>query len=1016
MCRYLIYILLFVFVSLQSGIVYAQVVVDDANQGYSEADSVKTEAVADNDELNVEDDDKGDSDEAIVMTEESDSLRRADFNAMNYLMLKRYRPDYKRFDNSHFYNNMFISIDGGIRGFIPRDGESRFLLGNRFRLLLSKYFNPYSGLRLYGSYAGTKREWDRSDLRIYSVGADYLFNISSYIGGFDPERLFEFVSIQGIGGNISSLNGLKGVSADLHWGIQAKMNLGQRVELYVEPGIDFLLGNAMPNEEGRERNSNVGYYALFGLNYRLGHAYRTETDSIYSTDGFFFSFAGGVQAQNSFFTRNMGLRYALGPSLEFSFGKWLIPQLGMKLTAFATADSWRPIDTEVMDFNRLAAYGGGRLEFIANPLKFFSRTSDSRFTVEPSAGIEFGLGFKQDNNLRKVSYLGFTGAIQFKYKVGEDVAFFVEPRYSRVPYELVQLNVINELTETPFVDNVFSLNFGVEVSSAAKGNRKSQTHANNGFVPHMTFSSGVGPAMVVQQRHYYRRTIGHSSTFGLGYLFNPVSGLRADLNIGTVTSHMPQSLSQSFASVSLNYTIDLTSLFNSYDADRRWSVEMFGGPMIGGVSDNFTKKKAAFGIQAGGRISYKVSSDFDFYVEPRMYGFTRRLFPMLSGSPGIAAVGLGGTYHFMYRNRKIPAASAPGGFFDNTFAGFSVGTATSLNSLGSDNRAIARFGAMGSDYRFYIGKWLNPYFGVRASASACFYSYSLSNDDSERDKVQSLAGAGIEFMFNPFRVVDADTRYMFELVPVTGLQVRKLSKQMDGDYVDSKAVTSLSAALQLRYNATENISVVLEPSYSRVPYSLAAGTFVNDMMSVSLGVEMRHSELGSIKKSYKMLKDYDRYWFVSVNGGLNSNLEYRKNGKSCKGYIIEALGGYSFTPLSSARLGIDYTQLNMDNVNMRNYSLSLNYMFNIGNIVGGYVDRNIDVYLFAGPVFSVKDYDEVLFGAGGEVGALVNIKAYKNLYVNIQPKMRIYSEKFSNEDKGDLPLNFSLSAGLTYHF
>lgn len=1015
-----LYILLILILSFSFSSGYAQEIETDTEINVTDAEISVTDSVG-TDSIDTEKKDGMD----IVMTEESDSVRRVDFNAFNYMNLKRARSESQSFDISRFANNMYVSFDGGVNGYLRKEGEATILIGNKFRASVSKYFKYHSGLRLSLGYANSKRKYDRKELSAFSFDADYLFSLSNYVGGFNPGRMFEIISVQGIEAATSSLDGHRGVYGNLHWGFQGKLKVGPRFNLYVEPLVNFYLGEVFPSADNLQ-SLNLGYTALFGIDYRFGNAYNTgnEEEEISGNEGYFFSFAGGVQAQNSYFTRDMGLRHALGPSIQFSVGKWLIPQIGLKLTGFASADSWRPIDLEKIGYNRLAAYGGGRVELIANTFKFFKRTKELPFSVEPSAGLEFGLGFKQDENLRKVNYLGFTGAVQFKYKVEDGVSLFIEPRYSRVPYGLKKPNVIGEITETRYVDNLISLNFGVEVSNMRGLFEKENISDKDKFIPHLIFSTGIGPAMVVQQRHHYNRTVGHSANMGVGYLFNSVSGMRVDLNTGTVTSRDPEELSQINTAVSLNYVFNITNLFNGYDTSRRWNVEMFVGPLVGGVTENYTDKKAAFGIHAGGRVSYSPTEGFDFYLEPRMYGYTKRLFPMLSGSPAVANLNFGSAYHFMYRGHKFKPALAEGGFFDNTFLSLSAGITNSLNNFTSVYTASQKLHSFGPEYTLSLGKWINPYIGLRASFTGSFFTSDIS-DDTANDKISAYVGGGLDVMFNPFKLANPYGFYRFEVVPYAGFDIRKLVRQMPGEYVDSTPATSLSAGLQLRYNATSNISIVLEPSYSRVPYTIFEGgnkIKKNDnLLSLSIGLELRHTN-NPERESIKVQRtNYRRYWFASVSGGMNLFFAHTRKGNSNVGGIAELYGGYSLTPFSAFRLGVDYSMTRgWEKANRNNmYSVALNYMFDLGRFVSGRNEKDLfGVQLFAGPVFSLKDGINKKSGIGLEIGLLNSVKVYENISVNLQPKIRVFSKDFSDIEgvRSDVPVYFSLSAGVSYAF
>lgn len=58
----------------------------------------------------------------------------------------------------------------------------------------------------------------------FGLQADYLLNVSSYVNGYNPGRIFEFLTVAGIGYQLSSLAGRMEHVADLHLGFQLKLH------------------------------------------------------------------------------------------------------------------------------------------------------------------------------------------------------------------------------------------------------------------------------------------------------------------------------------------------------------------------------------------------------------------------------------------------------------------------------------------------------------------------------------------------------------------------------------------------------------------------------------------------------------------------------------------------------------------------------------------------------------------------------------------------------------------------
>ena len=117
-----------------------------------------------------------------------------------------------------------------------------------------------------------------------------------------------------------------------------------------------------------------------------------------------------------------------------------------------------------------SAYAGGRLEGMLDATYFFNgRQLNPKFSVNVLAGGELGY-IQKENGYRpaKGGYTGFTGGLQFKYRLWGDVSLFAEPRTSLASYSLKT----NEKEEgryvaKKFTDNLYSINICLLYTSDA---------------------------------------------------------------------------------------------------------------------------------------------------------------------------------------------------------------------------------------------------------------------------------------------------------------------------------------------------------------------------------------------------------------------------------------------------------------------------------------------------------------------------------------------------------------------
>lgn len=952
----------------------------------------------------------------IIFSEETDTARRVDYNALSYFQMERYRPDHSKFSDKSFFDNMSVGLYGGYAGLVNR-GAVNVDADLSIGVSLSKFFNPVSGLRLSATYMRPYSNMHRDNLGIFNFSADYLLDLTSFVTDFEPGSIFRLISAQGIGVNRSSSAGLTDLAYDVHWGLKFRFETKTRLDFFVEPRLMLYTDQIDLSQNRNWRKYDLGYGVFAGVDYSLGNSYREylPESKYYGWNGVFLGFTGGVQRQVAEVGGNVGFMNSLGPSLAVSVGKWFRPVVGIRTSLFASGNSWASLENS--NFVRQAVYGGARLEGLLD-LMAFSGSGRGRFSLVPSAGLELGMTFKQAADYTRTNYLGATAALQFKYWAEPDLALFIEPRFSYVPFGYDENGGVRGDN-----DKIIALNFGVETMNLGRGFSESNilSRKRDEFTPHFTFSAGIGGAVVVQQSHYFDRTMTHMANIGLGYWFNSVSGLRADGNMGSLISRMPSSLSQINVSASLNYTLNVLNLVAGYDSSRNWDAEIFLGPMLGVVSQNATTDKLHFGVQGGGRLSYRLPYGFDFYLEPRMHVYTRRLFPVGSGTPAIAAMNFGGTYHFAYKGGNRGNVERFGkSFVDNTFVGFTAGP---MNSLANIKNSL--WSATGTEYSFYLGKWMTPYIGLRGSVYADYYSYLAYNDESRLDRTQAFAGAGLELMFNPFRIADPDTYYMFELVPMAGIRTGLFFKQSaSSGSVAKGAYTSFTAAMQLRYNAARNMALVVEPRWTRTPFNTtySAGKRAvsrENHLSLNVGVELTHSMSDRFVKVAQSRQGYMPYWFASVSGGIATRVTAARYGTANVGYSVDLSAGHSFTPLSSVRLGYSYVSIPSimrggNDLSMNN--ISLDYMFEVSNLVAGYdPDRRVGLQLFAGPVLSVQEGNGSQTRFGLEMGGLGYAMLTDNLMFTLQPKGLAFPLTGGDKPKSR-QLMFNLNAGLTYRF
>lgn len=393
------------------------------------------------------------------------------FNALDYSMQKRYRPKNMEFVNKSWADNTFLELNMGVEDFLKREGAEMGLY-KIFSAGYGKMFTPVHGARLNlnGGWALHKRTSD-SYMRI-GLQASHLFNITAYMKGYNPSRVFELSTVLGLGYTYSKMIDKSAFSVgEIHAGIQMRLRLMDNLSLMLEPTIGLYSDGIDHYTKTNWHKYDVGYGAKLGLIYDINKSASVSRKTKGTPGGIFVSFAGGIQYQYSNIVREMGIKNSLGPHISLSAGKWFLPYLGVRGSLFYGGDTWNrngiynDEGTLIAENKLNCSYIGARIEAMVNALEFAELDVNRWLAVSVIGGLEIAGMNKTDVTQNvKYTYLAFTGGLQAKYKVNSRWGVFVEPRLSLVPYSYVPKNSQGTvLTDrTKYSDNIYNFNVGVE--------------------------------------------------------------------------------------------------------------------------------------------------------------------------------------------------------------------------------------------------------------------------------------------------------------------------------------------------------------------------------------------------------------------------------------------------------------------------------------------------------------------------------------------------------------------------
>lgn len=501
------------------------------------------------------------------------------FNALQYVNQGIWKGRDLPFSNKHWHDNLYIYAGTGPE--VISSNRLNLGMGVNSYFGVGKDLSRNHTLRLAVDYTTNGRVVGEP-LRRWGFSVSHLFNITSYTSGYDPNRRLEFSTLAGLGFQNSTLEDRKGSGLRGWVGFQAKYHASRHIDYALEP---FLAINAhkLMMAETADRMYQMTYGATINMRYKWHHdLFEYRDRSSHLIYGNFYTISLGAQMQLSDLEGK-----GMGPAIGLGIGRWLMPGLGLKLSAIAANDTWHAADytaeqtkDEPYQRHESTFYGGGQVEAVFEPFIFFNKIDDDRkFQLRILAGASLGMMSKKNynSNIREM-FWGPTAALQFAFRCDEDKLFYIEPRFTmaqyRVPYERVR-------AFKNFADNLVSISLGLEIGEPVISRKRVNASLNQYFVRKLLFSVDGGANMpLMSQRYGTDMLAGLQLGLTAHYLLSPLNsvGLHADYS-NVVEDQEKGTQNYKVISTALQYRLDVTNAILGYDPDRKVHLTFFAGPL-----------------------------------------------------------------------------------------------------------------------------------------------------------------------------------------------------------------------------------------------------------------------------------------------------------------------------------------------------------------------------------------------------------------------------------------------------
>ena len=446
-----------------------------------------------------------------------------------------------------------------------------------------------------------------------------------------------------------------------------------------------------------------------------------------------------------------------------------------------------------------------------------------------------------------------------------------------------------------------------------------------------------------------------------------------------------------FGGISVDYLLNFTALCQYPEYEKAKPFEIYGvaGMNLYGVR-NAGNNAFAWGTHLGLRGQLRLSDYTYLYVEPRAGLYSENLFRMDTWRKYRLAASLSAGVGYRLQGHRPGGEKYEdsGSFFDDMFFSIAGGPAalvgSSLSSV-KDN--------LGARASISIGKWFDPYNGLRLGANAAVHR-------QKGESSNKVVGLGLEYMLNLhnlFGGYNPGRRFWIDALAggamsYSGCGVNK-----------QKLSFGLSAAMQANCALNDNVNLFIEPRaevHQEDFAQLSSSVGKWDVFpSAMLGVTFRNGR--NTKRYMEEAEEFSRngwedHLFVEGSFGLrmpvtshtiNSPKEYIR-------YEGRAGIGKWLSPSSGARLWGEAGGMRTYSQTWNTISIGADYVWNVLNTFRGYKsDRHFEVDAALG--FNVMRRTATRrFFPGFQAGlqGVWNINRTWGLFV--EPQVRFYHKDF----------------------
>lgn len=343
---------------------------------------------------------------------------------LTYRTIDRAARPQNKFTGNRIEDNLFMTSGVGMQLFLNKTNlKSPSAWGPQASVSIGKWFTPYSGLRLVGaggfftnyvvpaSVVGNR-------LRHISVsgGLDYLWNVTSTMSGYNPDRIFDLIGSLGVNLAYTSQSDHK-FQPGINAGVQGLWHVNDFLGLYIEPQVRLYGDKFIEGNLGLiQKDVMVGINA--GFHYRFVPYSKAANRSAFGEDDKRY-FISGALGLGSLLVTNKDLVKNAGVEAKGSWGKWYTPLSAWRINGTILYKAKTQSKTNL----HYIGLGMDYMMSLATLAKGYS--PDHVIDVVPFVGVTAGMA-RRNGEFKVVP--GLDAGVQFKLRVASSLYLYAEPK------------------------------------------------------------------------------------------------------------------------------------------------------------------------------------------------------------------------------------------------------------------------------------------------------------------------------------------------------------------------------------------------------------------------------------------------------------------------------------------------------------------------------------------------------------------------------------------------------------